>query len=227
MKKIFLFLSVFFCFAASALAADVETIVAQGKLSYEQGNYQQAAILFNKAILAQPDRADVFLYSAKAWVEMGNYQQAIDDLDECIRLNPNAIESYCIRSYLLQLTGENEKAVLDINKLMAVYPENVMLYYVRALLYEQSGEFEKAIEDYTYALKINKLIPKNKKQDELLLFAEVSDAPLFDKEGAILYYGRAMAQSKNGNFTEAKKDFKRAAKLNAEFLDDVPEGVIG
>lgn len=225
-KKVFVFLCLFFSFSVSALASDVEVLVAQGQQAYTQGEYKQAAILFNKAILQQPDRSDIFLQSAKALVELGDYSQALNDLDESIRLNPAGLEGYCIRSYLLMITGEQQKAVFDISKLMDVYPENVLLYYVRAFLYEQTGEFDKAIVDYTEALRLNKKTNKSASSVELLLFAEFSETPAFDKAGAALYYCRAMAQSKNGNFIEAKKDFKKAAKLNSQLLDDLPEGIV-
>lgn len=225
-KKILVVLSVLFCFTATAMAADADNLVNQGQDACRQGDYQKAVFFFNKAILLEPERGDIFLQSAKAWVELGDYQQAINDLDECIRLSPNELESYCVRSYLLQLTGEHQKALLDINKLLGDYPANVSLYYVRAFIFEQAGDFDSAIADYTKALKLNKDLPEKGKKDELLLFAELSDLPFFDKKGAALYFGRAMAQSKNGNFSEAKKDFKKAARLNNDIIDELPEGVV-
>ena len=225
-KKALFVLCLLVCFSRVTFASDVNNLLAEGKGAYKRGENQKAVYYFSKAILLDNERGEIFLHSAKAWVELGDYQQAINDLDECIRLDPTGIEGYCMRSYILQMQGDHQKAIFDINILLNSYPNNAPLYYVRAFIFEQAGDFDKAIADYTQALKLNKSVPGKRKKDDLLNFADLSDMPFFDKKGAALYFCRAMAQSKKGNFIQAKKDFKKAAQLNNNFIDDLPEGIV-
>ena len=229
-RKLIIVFVMCFGFTTTVLAAapELEDLIKEGKKAYAAGSYKVAGTLFNKAIIVAPERADIYLNSAQAWLEQGNSQQALNDLDEYIRLMPLELESYCIRSYVWQVMGEYENALSDVNTALQLQPNSSALYYVRGLVWEAAGEFDKAVKDYTKGLEILKKSAKakaNSNQPGLVTYADLSDVTVYDKNGAALYFHRALAQSKNGNFVAAKKDFKRAIKIDENLKKNLPEDI--
>lgn len=227
-KKLILLVMFLFSFnvVVSAEHTTVENLIANGLAEYEAGNYIEARYAFNQAIILEPERADVFFYSAKVWLGMGDWQQAVGDLSECIRIEPDDFEKYAIRAYLWAGLENIENATADINKAMELNPENVSVYYARALIFETVGMYEEAILDYTKAIELFKKTPKNKRVNSMENFARFVDVQLCDKEGAALYFHRGMSYSKSGDGTKAKKDFKTAVKLHPELAKALPEDTI-
>ncbi len=228
-KKLFLVLALSFSLANIVGAAEpleVDKLLQEGKNACKLGRYNLAGKLFNKAILAAPERYDTYLNSARAWMEMGDCPQAINDLEESIRLNPSDMESRCIKSYAAYMSGDYDGALSDIKTAMGIQPKNAFLYYARGFIYESKGDIEKALDDYDAALRLLKKTAKKKRADGLILFAEVTDTCTFDKEGAAIYFQRGMAYSQDGNFKAARKYFQKAVNIKPELAKKLPEGVI-
>lgn len=223
MKTMIFALMLFCAFVPSADASQIDAIMSEGQKAYVNGDYQKAGACFDRAVLDAPERFDVFLYSAKALAGKGHFSLALVDVDESIRLNPDNTESFCVKSYILQAMGEEKTALDNINGLLLKHPQNAAVYYVRAIVNEEMDQLDAAIDDYTKALKF-KGKTFSKKKDEIVL--NLPQMPALDRKCAAIYFGRAMAYSKNGDFKKAKKDFKKAIEIEPSLIRNIPEGVL-
>ncbi|MDR2006073.1 MAG: tetratricopeptide repeat protein [Acidaminococcales bacterium] len=199
---------------------------AMGQKSYREGEYEASVLFFSKAILSNPEQAELYLGSAKAWVRAGNLIQAANDAREAVRIAPDREEGYFFNSYILHLLGEESEAAAGADRAIEIFPASPFAYYGRAVIWESASDFGRAIADYTEALRLYKKTPKKARKQGMHEFADCTGRPFFDENAAALYFGRGMAQSKNGNFKDAKRDLKRAVKIRPELSLYLPEGII-
>ncbi len=209
-----------------AKSFDVEYFLQEGKKAYNQGNFIRATFYYSKAMLINPERSDIFFNSAKNWLSLGDVQQALNDIDECLRLNPKNLDFICSKIYLQALSGDFDEAMLQINQHIKEQPQNSAFYLVRGLIFEQNEIFDKAIVDYDMAIKLHGKIPEKNRQDSLEVFSSLTNLYAIDKDGGALHLYKAMAKSKSGNFSSAKRDFKKAVNINKLLTGKVPEGIV-
>ncbi|MDR3349177.1 MAG: tetratricopeptide repeat protein [Acidaminococcales bacterium] len=227
---IFLFIFLFLFLPRSGNAAigpDAGAyFAAMGQKSYREGDYGASVLFFSKAILNSPERAELYLGSAKAWVKAGDLTQAANDAREAVRIAPDREEGYCLNSYILYLMGEQDEAVAFADRTVEIFPASPFAYYGRAVVWESLSDFSRAIADYSEALRLYKKMPKRLRARGMNEFADCAERPFFDEKAAAIYFGRGMAQSKDGNFKEARRDLRRAVKIRPELSLYLPEGII-
>jgi Flp pilus assembly protein TadD len=77
-----------------------------------QGNYEQAAIDYTKAILVKPTEASLYSNRGDIYRQLGYYQLAIFDYSQAIKLNPIP-KHYEQRAKLWDNLQEKQKADAD------------------------------------------------------------------------------------------------------------------
>jgi tetratricopeptide (TPR) repeat protein len=88
--------------------------------------FEQSIEWANKAVKAEPDRADAYLLLGDAATEMGDYDSAFEYYQKMLDLKPD-IASYSRSEHLLFITGGFKKATFLMSKAIgagAAYPEN-------------------------------------------------------------------------------------------------------
>jgi tetratricopeptide (TPR) repeat protein len=165
-----------------------------------QGNPDEAAAQFDRAIRLQPDLAA--LYRGRADIAMGDPNatparraSALADLDRAVRLetpgNPVLADDFTNRAWLLHRDGSEEEALAACDAALKVVPEFVRAHRLRAAV--------------LLALK---------RFDDVLRSCDVALA----KGGATaeLYETRALARSADNDFAGAIGDYSRALALPAD-----------
>jgi tetratricopeptide (TPR) repeat protein len=64
---------------------------------HRAGKLKEAVAAYDKAIKADPRRAEAFVGRGEAYAKLGQPERAIKDQDEAIKLNPKLAEAYYIR----------------------------------------------------------------------------------------------------------------------------------
>lgn len=158
-----------------------------GRVYFVQGFFGLALKYYNKAIIKNPQDAD--LYDDRAIVKgfTEDYKGAIDDEDKAIKINPNNCEYYINRGFAKAKLNLFVEAIKDYNIAIKI-GENPQVYANRGNAYAAIGKHKEAIDDFTLA--ISKL---PKAQD--------------------LNYFRGLSYKIIGKKEEACNDFKKSAEM--------------
>jgi len=150
--------------------------------------FEQSVEWANKALRAEPNRADAYGLLGDAATEMGDYDSAFEHYQEMIDLKPD-IASYSRAAHLLFITGGFKKANLLMSKAIGAggaYPENKAWCIAQmALLDFAQGAYVPAAQMLAEGLKET---PNNY---HLLAAMGRVKAGLKDFPAAIEYYKRA------------------------------------
>jgi tetratricopeptide (TPR) repeat protein len=150
--------------------------------------FEQSIEWANKALKAEPNRADAYGLLGDAATEMGDYDSAFEHYQKMLDLKPG-IASYSRAAHLLFITGGFEKATLLMSKAVGAggaYPENKAWCVAQmALLDFAQGAYVPADQMLTEGLKET---PNNY---HLLAAMGRVKAGLKDFPAAIEYYKRA------------------------------------
>jgi tetratricopeptide (TPR) repeat protein len=150
--------------------------------------FEQSIEWANKALKAEPNRADAYGLLGDAATEMGDYDSAFEHYQKMLDLKPD-IASYSRAAHLLFITGGFEKATLLMSKAVGAggaYPENRAWCIAQmALLDFAQGAYVPAEQMLAEGLKET---PNNY---HLLAAMGRVKAGLKDFPAAIEYYKRA------------------------------------
>ena len=182
----------------SAIAYDLKGVVL-----YKQGNFEDAADAFSKAVTLEPNFAIAWYNFAQTEKSLGHLEKAKRYLDRAIELQEDLAKAYFERALVLKKMGEKEKALIDYNKVIEMKGDSYMEAYLnRGLTKKMLGDYGGALADF------NKVIDEFPRNAELrknrgnlhLLFGlpqkaieDYSKAIELNSDYAEAYYNRAMA----------------------------------
>ena len=182
------------CVLTGCAALDASSFYKEGT-KYMQGNeFDKAHECFDKAIAANPDRAEYYIDNAFACMELSDYEEAAKNLDKAYSEKNNSI------------VRENNKKI----------------YRARGIIAYEQGKYEEAEEEFNKALEISELDTLNpdirkylgavclrlEKYDEAVeVFNKVIEKR---KSDASAYASRAAAYMALGDLTKAAEDYDNA-----------------
>lgn len=222
------------------------TLFATGLLRLEADDYEGAIQRLSNA-LRQPDaperlidRADVFLYRARAYnlkallhvndekKRSEAYRLAYDDISRYIAIRPEDELGYVIRAANLLLQGKEGDAATDIKSALDRNPKSYRAFLVRALILAQVEDWDGAISNLNLAIQF----AGNELDERSMLFlrgmyhvgkenygAAVND---FTKAitgappspmSAYLFFMRGAVHAGSGNYESALADFNHGIRL--------------
>ena len=152
---------------AAALAAgcnqmNSQALNSEGVRLYQQGNYQQAANEFQRAIASDPRSATSYYNLAAALHKSGKLAGRQDDLaqaerlyNQCLEYDPNHAECYRGLAVLLSETGRQDAAYRLLEGWAARSPQLADPRIELARLLEESNNLEQASSRLVEALSID------------------------------------------------------------------------
>lgn len=159
---------------------------------YEQGDFAQAAVYYEKALLEEPNDPSIHNNLGVVYMEIGEYEKSLTALDKAIELDNDfekAYESRCSTHLELENYG---LARADCTK--AISLGSRVAYTPRCAANYELGYYEEALADCNQSIF---RYPR-----------------LFDG-----YLGRALVHNALGNPEDAIEDFNRAIELDETFSD--------
>lgn len=137
----------------------VDNYFQQGLACIEEGEFEQAIELFDKAIkLSLGDIAEIYVCRGEALAYLGRWKDAETSINEALRHQPYMATAYNERGNIHRFQKDYDSAVTDYTMAINIDPTYYEAYYNRALAYEEKRRFADAEEDLTRTLALNPTI---------------------------------------------------------------------
>ncbi len=118
--------------------------------AFEEDKLQQAAVLVEKAIGAEPRESLFYGLRARVYLKEGKTKLALADLDKAVSLNPDYWQHYLVRGPIRETLGNTDNAIADLRKSVALLP-TVEAYYSLGNLSLANNRREQAIDYFREA----------------------------------------------------------------------------
>ena len=133
----------------------------------QNGNYQKAIILFDKAILKNPNDKEAYQYRAETKYELKNYNGSLTDINKAIKLDSLCASCFQKRAEIYYKTNKLKQCVEDYEKAFELWPalKKTETYYELAIskqktpvknsvgAFQPTIKFAEAIINNSYSFK--------------------------------------------------------------------------
>lgn len=133
-----------------------KSIYTEAMKLLDEGKFEPALQLFNKALELDPDQPDYLSDRAVTYFHLGKKDLAMIDLNRAQQLDPENPYRYSSRAFVKDSLGDIEGAVSDYEKATNLDPNDAVAWNNLGLLEEKKGYLKKAQSHF-------------KKADELIL----------------------------------------------------------
>ncbi|MFC1908307.1 tetratricopeptide repeat protein [Chloroflexota bacterium] len=127
----------------------------QGLIYNNEGDYQKALVVLNKAIELDPGLALAYNNRGWSYIELGQFELAITDCNKAIELDPSLALAYSNRGRVYIELGQFELAITDCSKAIELDPDLALAYSNRGRAYIELGQYEPAIADFDKAMELD------------------------------------------------------------------------
>lgn len=227
------------------------TFYSQGRIKFNEKDYEGMIAAFDKAIQLNPNFADFYYKRGFAKYSLGNHEGAIVDFEKGFKLDTQdrgTVEAYLILGLTKLYRGNYEGAIADFDKVIRLAPKFVDAYHARAKAKSQLGNYEGAIVDLDKAIKIDPedanlynlrasakfgFGQSESKQSKTIkachLYEEaiedLTQAINIDPESHSFYGGRGMVKYSLGELESAEGNVAKAKKLHEAAINDCTESI--
>lgn len=184
------------------------TFYSQGRIKFNEKDYEGMIDAFDKAIQLNPNFADFYYKRGFAKYSLGNHEGAIVDFEKGFKVNTQdrgSVEAYFTLGFIKYDRGDYEGAIADFDKAIRQVPKFVDAYRTRAVAKYNLGDYEGAIADLDNAIKV-----------------DPEDANLYDSRASVKF-GFAQSESKQWKTIKARhlyeaaiEDLTQAIKIDPE-----------
>ncbi len=175
-----------------------KNLYGDGKKSFENGNYEEAATYFEAAIKENPERAEYYIDYGLSLVKLERYEEALSMFDKAyvnkdiIIVNRNNKRVYRGKGIAYYLMQDYDKAIVEFKKALEINELSALdmdiLYYIGSSQMIV-GSYEEAINSYTRLIKL-------------------------DSKSAGAYNSRALCYQLQGDFDKSLTDYDTAIKMD-------------
>ncbi len=178
--------------ATAQAGQDAKAHYDNGKVLFEQGDYEQAIVEFTQAIeMGYEPAAEAYAFRGIAYAENDDNERAMADCSQALELDPQEARGYNCRGEVYFYKEDYERAMADFSKAIELEPQEVLAYYNRGNTYAWKGDYERAIADYNKAIEL-------------------------DPQYANAYFGRGVSYSWKGDYDQAITNYNKALELDPQ-----------
>jgi tetratricopeptide (TPR) repeat protein len=149
-KKAFFVLATLVLILSLSSCASMEEkrdkFMAQGKASFEKGDYVTARLHFKNALQLDPKLAEGYLWLGKTELRLENPRSAFGSLSKAVELNPDLIEAQIILGNLYLLGRRVDEAESKANLVLEKEPKNTQALMLSAGLALAQEKPQQALE---------------------------------------------------------------------------------
>lgn len=177
-----------------APASDGENLIADDDIKqaeglYFQGNYDEALVCLEKAILANNNLAEAWYWRGNVLIRLQRHEEALACYDQAILIKPDHYEAWYNKAYLLGKLERCEEAIACYERASASESRKYGCWHSIAALLGKLQHYEEAIASYDRALAI-----------------KTTDSEIWHNRGAML--------SKVQQYAAAVDSYDRALEIN-------------
>jgi len=144
--------------SATAPASDENMIaddyIKQGEGLYFEGNYDEAVVCFEKAILANNNLDEAWYWRGNVLIKLQRHEEALACYDQAISIKPDGWEAWYNKANLLGKLQKYEEAIACYERASASESRKYACWHSIAALLGKLQHYEEAIASYDRALAI-------------------------------------------------------------------------
>jgi Flp pilus assembly protein TadD len=160
-----------------------DVLFAKGIAAAATHDFERAIELYDRAIEADPSRAETYYKRANALKDLDRLDEALASYNEAIERKPDYAYAFCNRGFVQHRLGLLDEASHSYDRALELEPTDAFAHYNRALLLQDYSRWPEAVAAYDQAIACN---------------PEFSDA----------YLNRALASLYQGDFEKGWRDFE-------------------
>jgi len=160
-----------------------------GAYCYDQDNYEEAMVEYNRALELNPESAVAHNYIGLAYAMRGDFEKAIVHGMEAVRRDPDVDWHYDTMGTINVLQGKLDEAAAHYKKAIHLKPANAMAHYKLGRVYLEKKQYAQAIDCFHQAIRYKS-----------------------DHAGA--YHGLGVIMSIRGKWDEATEYYQHALRIN-------------
>jgi tetratricopeptide (TPR) repeat protein len=133
---------------------ETSSIVNNGLQYFENGDYNNARILFDKAIEAKPDDPVAYNYKADTYFKDGHFEKAIEWYDKALKINPHYLDVLKDKGLCFDKLGKYGEALACFNLALEISPRSAQNLHYKASILSKLSRYNEATMCYDQALEI-------------------------------------------------------------------------
>ena len=130
-----------------------------GVTFYQQGQFAQAILEYDKVLQCDPDYLDIFLNRANAFYELSEYYRALDELDYIVEKLPDSVRVHFSKGLVLSKLRQFEEAIISFDRANDLDSNNVEVLVNRGTVKYYLKQFDQAEVDLRKAISKQPLAP--------------------------------------------------------------------
>jgi tetratricopeptide (TPR) repeat protein len=216
-------LLIFSLSACSSMEQKREKFMAQGKASYEKGDYITARLQFKNALQLDPELAVGHLWLGKTELHLSNPRGAFGSLSKAVQINPDLYEAQILLGNLFLLAKKFDDAEAKANLVLAKEPNNTEALLLSANVAMARQHPEKALEllgkvrsldpHKVEAYLMQSAVEFSQKKPEAAA-ATLSEGIKANPKALALYLAQARLAERQQQFVEAQTSLKKAEEIS-------------
>lgn len=163
-----------------------------GAQFYQNKKYADAIELFNKALNADPQLYDSYIYRAGSYEQLGQYRNAAIDFDRASVFMPKDADVFFNAGRMYYKLMSFDTALLKLDKAIELKSKHLQAYQYRTLTLMELERYHEALENVKKAIHIDDIAEN--------------------------YYYSGMVLEKLKNLDAAEKDYLKSISKNKKFI---------
>jgi len=213
---------------STALSSQIASLLKQGLALHQQGQFHDAQVLYEQALVMQPDHFDVLQLLGALLTQTGEFTQAVNFLTQAIRINPNDAACYSNRGVVLQELGFLEQALASCDEAIRLKSDYAEAHYNRGVILQGLRRSEEALASYDQAISLKPgyagfLSNRSVVLQELGRLEEAlessSEAIGISPNHASAHSNHGVILKELGRLEEALASYDKAISINPDYAD--------
>lgn len=214
---------IFALLACATMEEKRDKYMAQGKASFEKGDYVVARLHFKNALQLDPKFAGGYLWLGKTELRLKNPQGAFGALSKAVELDPSLFEAQLILGNIYLLGKKVDEAAEKAKLVLQKEPNNVEALMLSAGVASYREQEDKTLEilkklkaldpHYVRAYVMEALI-EAKRQNPPAAAAILEEGIRVNPQAVALYQTRARLAEQQRDYEQAEALLKKAGELD-------------
>ncbi len=199
-----------------------ESLNALAAIALQNGELDEAVILYGTVIDRKPTCAEPYYKRANAANRLGRFENALADYDRAIALDPSHARALCNRGAVLERLGRREEALNSYDRAIGLDPVDFLARYNRGSVLKELKRFEEALATYDKAIELKadfvaayinrgNVLGELKRHEAAI--ASFDRAIALEPVHAQAFHGRGVALHALQRFDQAIAEYRKAIEI--------------